>query len=112
MKIADNAKLVIDEGKIAAYLLNKESLDGKPKAEFFFANGITPQEPAVLETLLIEQARTNHYTQTQATVFGLKYIFETELLFPNGRKHFIRSVWIEDKTENVIKFVTAYKISI
>ncbi len=112
MKISDSANLVIDKGKIADYLLNANSVDGKPKAEFFFANGITLQEPIVLETLLIEQARTSDYIKTQPTVFGLKYIFETELLFPNGKKHLIRSVWIEDKTENVIKFVTAYKISL
>ncbi len=102
MKIAGNAKLIIDEGKIADYLLNVTSVDGKPKAEFFFANGITLQEPIVLETLLIEQARNSDYTKTQQTVFGLKYIFETELLFPNGKMHIIRSIWIEGKQENVI----------
>jgi len=76
MKISDTIKIVIDEGKITDYLLNVNNVDGKAKAEFFLANGITIKEPKVLETLLIEQARTTDYLKTQESFFGIKYILK------------------------------------
>jgi len=110
MKLASDSIFEIDKNKIQAYLLNPNHPDGKAKADFFMANGINSDTELQLENLLKQQATQNDITTQLTTPFGIKYIFESPIEFPNGKTHIIRSVWIRSTNEKVIKFVTAYKI--
>ena len=107
----DYTELQVSESKLLDYLLNENSQDGSAKAAFFLANGISEKGFAVLEHLLKQQFCKNEPVATLASPFGLKYIFESPIIFPNGKTHLIRAVWIRENYENVIRFVTAYKIS-
>ena len=106
MKLPNDITLIIDKKKITNYLLDINSPGGKAKADFFFENGVTLEN---IQPLLLRQVHTEDIMRTTETEHGVKYIFESEVEFPNGRKHFLRSVWIQEKTENVVRFVTAYK---
>lgn len=110
MKLPSDCILEIEKNKIVNYLLNPNHPDGKVKADFFSANGINSGNAVLLEVLLKQQALNNEITKKAATIYGLKYIFESVLKFPNNKNHLIRSVWISEENEKIIKFVTAYKI--
>ena len=111
MKLPSDSILEIESKKIQNYLLNPDHPDGKSKAGFFLLNGITVENPSLLENLLKAQAMNEEVAKELATPFGKKFIFESAIEFPNRKTHHIRSVWIKNRNENVIKFVTAYKIS-
>lgn len=94
MKLPTDTVLEIEDRKIQNYLLDGNHPDGKAKAEFFFANGITPENAAVLESMLKMQAANEEVLKELTTPFGKKFIFESAMEFPNGKTHHIRSVWI------------------
>jgi len=110
MRLPSDCIFEIEKNKIENYLLNTGHPDGKAKADFFISNGINVQTAGLLEVLLKQQAGENDITRKMQTIYGVKYIFESELKFPNGKIHLIRSVWISAENEKIIKFVTAYKI--
>lgn len=111
MKLPTEITLLIEPKKIEKYLLDLTSKDGKSKAEFFLSNGIEIDKPNVLEEFLLTQAKSQSTKSATPTPFGIKYIFESEMVFPNGKAHLIRSVWTDDNLKNRIRFVTAYKIN-
>ncbi len=110
MKLPSDTILEIAKNKLRAYLLNPNHPDGKAKADFFIANGINSETEWQFENLLKQQATQHEISKQLTTPFGIKYIFESPIVFPNEKTHVIRSVWIREATEKVIKFVTAYKI--
>ncbi len=112
MRLPPDSILEIEDKKILNYLLDKNHPDGKAKAEFFYANGITQESIKELEELLKQQAKNEEVSKEQSTPFGKKFIFESPIEFPSGKTHQIRSVWLLNQSENVIKFVTAYKINL
>jgi len=110
MKIPPDSILQIPKDKLQNYLLDPKHPDGKAKADFFRANGIDLGNFQELDALLKSQVLSNDVTKTLNTPFGIKYIVEGSMRFPNGRSHNMRSVWIKVENEKILKFVTAYKI--
>jgi hypothetical protein len=96
--------------KITAYLLDPEHADGRPKALFFLSNGLDGNDPGRFITLLHLHFESSAATTILETPFGTKYVGEGPMKMPNGTVHLLRSVWIREHEQKIIKFVTAYKI--
>lgn len=57
---------------------------------------------------MLHIARTNMVSRIVSNPFGIKYIIDGNLKFPNGRNAEVTTVWfIENETE-IPKLVTAY----
>jgi len=56
MKLPPSSEIEINHGKIQHYLLNPNHPDGKAKADFFMANGVTLSNAQELKELLKQQA--------------------------------------------------------
>jgi hypothetical protein len=52
----------------------------------------------------------NNIAYTEINAFGIKYIIEGKIETPDKRNPMIRSVWIIENYDEIIKFVTAYPI--
>lgn len=110
MSIPDGCVLEVSLEKVTGYLLNPDHADGRPKALFFLSNGLNRNDPEPFIALLHTHFETCDNPTVLETPFGTKYMAEGKLTMPNGTIHLLRSVWIREHGEKIIKFVTAYKI--
>jgi len=101
-------RAVIDDGKLADYLLSTEHPFGRAKARFFLGLGFQREAIGALKEALRRHAFQNRIAAREETNFGSKYVVEGPLLAPDGREVGIRSVWFVETGEAVPRFVTAY----
>jgi hypothetical protein len=64
----------------------------------------------ILEGAIIDHAVLNDVTKVIETEFGRKYLVEGMIETPSGRSIPVRSVWVKEMKEEIIKFVTLYPI--
>ncbi|GLI52684.1 DUF6883 domain-containing protein [Thermodesulfovibrio yellowstonii] len=108
MKLSNYEKALIDNEKILNYLLSETHPVGKFKAKFFRSLGFNANNADLLKNALLQIACDGTVTKAIDTPFGVKYIIEGFLPTPIGQTVNILTVWIIEKGEKILRFVTAY----
>jgi hypothetical protein len=102
---------VIDEWKIARYLLATDHPVGGPKAVFFRQFGYRLAAWAELRDALIAHASSGELVSASKIEFGMKYTLDGPIITPSGRRPRIRTVWIINVGETAPRLVTAYPLA-
>jgi hypothetical protein len=105
---ADNAW--VPSEKLTGYLLSETHPVGKAKAKYFRSLGYDDENVALLETGLLDIARTEAVVDTESTPHGTKYIIDGSLMPPGGRMAAVRSVWIIATNDSRPRLVTAFPL--
>lgn len=108
MKLPNAHLAVVDQRKIAEYLLNPSHPDNGGKAPFFAAMGFTVGAWNVLAEALRGLARTADVSATSQSPHGQKFVVDGEMDTPVGKRPRMRSVWIIDQGSANPRLVTAY----
>ena len=83
---------------------------GGSKATFFRTLGYGEETAALLAEELLEIGATGDIHATIETNFGVKYLIPGELTGPAGETRRIQTVWIVDRGQAALRFVTAYPL--
>lgn len=110
MTVPDGHTLEVRAEKVTDYLLNADHPDGRPKALFFLSNGLDRNNPSTFISLLKEHFKASENHSVTDSPFGTKYVIEGKVALPNGSIQLLRSIWIRESEQKIIKFVTAYRI--
>ena len=97
MKLPNAKALIVEQEKIADYLLNPAHRYGASKARFFVAFGFRVAEWQRLAQAFREHGQTQAVARLRATGFGPRYEVEGPLRTPDGRRPLVRTVWQLDK---------------
>ena len=98
----------IEDEKILSYLLYLEHPVGASKAQFFLSVGYTRPEWTRLRDDLLAIARDGTVTAWVESNFGVKTVIDGSATAPNGTEISIRTVWINNRLDEVERLVTAY----
>ena len=101
----------VNPTKIEAYLLSETHPVGRSKARFFREADFDESTIDLLSRGLLLIARSQQVAETSATVHGLKYVLESELDAPTGRRLRLRTVLVVDRGQERPRFVAAYPAS-
>ena len=101
---------IIEERKVADYLLSSSHPAGRAKATFFRRHGFAAAAWTTLRDALLDHARSAPVVSAADTAFGKKYILEGSIAAPDGRAPRIRAVWFIEIGETAPRFVTAYPV--
>ena len=101
---------VVDERKIAEYVLSTGHPFGRAKAAFFRSFGFRLTAWEGLKAALLRHAQENEVTGSEETPFGTKYVIDGPLHAPDGRRPMIRTVWFVETGEEGLRFVTTYPL--
>lgn len=108
MKMPNANLAIVEQGKIAEYLLNSKHRFGASKARFFTRFGFRREDWEALAAALREHGRKNEVTKMQETGFGPRYEVERQMMAPDGRRPRLRSVWQVDDGQIAPRLITAY----
>lgn len=110
MKLPSANLAVVEQAKIADYLLNPKHRFGASKARFFAEFGFRREVWEVWAAALREHGEKSEVTKIQETGFGPRYEVDGELAAPDGRRPLLRSVWQVDDGQIVPRLITAYPL--
>lgn len=110
MKLPHPDRLVVEQEKIADYLLNRVHPYGASKARFFAAFGFRAEQWERLAAALREHGVQHDVALVGETGFGPRYVVEGELDTPDGRRPRVRSVWQLDAGAIAPRLITAYPV--
>ncbi len=99
---------IVEQGKIAGYLLNPAHPDNGGKAAFFFSLGFHVDDWPVLADAFRELALRAPVVRRLDSPHGLKYILDGSINTPSGITPLVRSVWIVDAGREALRLVTTY----
>jgi hypothetical protein len=105
---ADDA--LVEQSKIADYLLAFDHPEGSSKAEFFSSFGFTAGDWQALAHALVDHARAHPVFSVRKSRYGTKYRIDGPIHCPDGRTPFIRAVWIIDEGRQNPRLVTAHPL--
>jgi hypothetical protein len=108
MKLPGNQDAVVQDGKLATYLLSDTHPVGKAKARYFKSIGYSIANADQLKDDLIAITTSNEVTETVDTLFGTKYVVDGDIISPTGIKARVRTIWIFEIGEVYPQLVTAY----
>ncbi len=103
---ADRA--VVEDGKLAGYLLNVTHPAGGPKARFFLAHGFSSDRPDDLRAVLIAHGHAHPVERVQLAPHGSRYIVVGPLTLPDGAIRTVRTVWQFDHGMDFPRLLTAH----
>lgn len=110
MKLPNSEQLLVEQEKIAGYLLNMTHRYGASKARFFGEFGFRADNWEVLAQGLREHGQRHEIVRVKQTVFGTRYEVDGTLPAPDGRTPRIRAVWQMDRGQLAPRFITAYPL--
>lgn len=110
MKKADWTEIVVSEEKLVDYLLSLTHPVGRSKARFFRGLGFNEENVRLLEQSLRDIVGVAEESKAIVTAHGTKMVIDGEVKTPQGKHVKIRTVWIDDKGDRVLRFVTAYPL--
>ena len=110
MKLPNVEHLVVEEEKIAGYLLNPAHRYGASKARFFASFGFSAEAWKILAERLLEHGQQHEVMKVKQTMFGPRYQVEGLLRTPDGRQPLVRTVWQLDKGQIAPRLITAYPL--
>ena len=99
--------VVVEERKVRNYLLSTTHPIGRLKAVFFGTLGFDSKNPTKFVKALEVHAFGGEVVGRESTRYGTKYVMEGEVEGPDGSAR-VRSVWIADDSEGILRLVTAY----
>jgi hypothetical protein len=108
MKIPGSDRPLIEESKVADYLLSREHPVGRFKAVFFHALGYSRENWTELLRDLSQTCRSKEASLGESTEYGQKYEVKATLRGPSGREGRVVTIWIVRRGEERPRFVTAY----
>ena len=103
---ADRA--IVEDGKLAGYLLNLAHPDGGSKARFFLAHGFNTDRPDDLRAALLTHGRGQPVASVQSLSYGTRYAVVGPLALPDGVTRALRTVWQVDNGTDFPRLITAY----
>ncbi|PRY00086.1 hypothetical protein CLV24_1585 [Pontibacter ummariensis] len=102
---------IVEDSKIAGYLLNLQHPDGRSKAGFFLRAGFGLGQAEEFRELLLRQAMWHQVSKTEQTKFGTKYIIDGIVETPHHFSFNLRTVWMLGADSEQPKLVTAYPLT-
>jgi hypothetical protein len=108
MKLPNASRVRVDRSKIEQYLLSHEHPDGSPKARFFERFGFRRSHWEELAAALCGHARTQNVANTVESGYGIRYVLDGPLETPDGRRPYVRTVWIMEAGNDEPRLVTAH----
>jgi hypothetical protein len=99
---------IVPKEKLVGYLLSSAHNTGRAKAAFLRRFGFVPDAWEVLASALRQHAEAHDVASAESTVFGTRYTIEGELLSPDGRDPWMRTVWFVEEGATAPRLVTAY----
>jgi hypothetical protein len=108
MKLPNSHLAVVEQTKLAEYLLNPVHRYGASKAQFFLSFGFAMEGWEVLAAAFREHGQRYEVEKEKQTSFGPQYEIEGELRTPDGRNPHVRTVWQVDKGQLAPRLITAY----
>jgi len=108
MRLPNAHLAVVEERKVAEYLLNQAHPDNGGKAAFFLTLGFSRQSATNLSIALVRLAGEGNVVHQADSPHGQKYVVEGVLDSPAGKNAVVRTVWIVDHGQDAPRLVTAY----
>lgn len=106
-RLPDADRLLVEEDKLAAYLLNPLHKDGASKAKFFSNWGFRADEWEAFAAALKVHGASQTVTSVERTKHGRKFTVECRIETPDGKSPCVLSVWIQQKGQPP-RLVTAH----
>jgi len=97
---------IIARAKLTDYLLRPR--DDHDKSGFLAVAGYTGLDADRLEADMRVQLLPLEAAPAGVTVYGEKFIVRGSLTGPNGRTLKVLSIWMQEKTTGLTKFITLY----
>lgn len=108
VKIPNAAQAIIDERKLAEYLLNPEHQRGGSKAALLLEFGYSGADWQRLERDLRDDHLSQEVVQVRQSSYGVRYEIRAPLHTPSGRLLVLRSIWQIDTGTVIARLITAY----
>ena len=108
MKLPNADRVLVQQEKIADYLLNAAHPDNNGKAEFFESFGFRLDNWKALAKAFRRAALEGEVIQHLETLHGVKYVLHAAMETPSGKSPLVRTVWIVDRGHDIPRLVTAY----
>lgn len=105
MKLSVETTIIAPE-KLYDYVLNPLHPDGKSKARFLQEIGYDQAHWQLLEKDLREQHLSIEADHGKESPYGRKYEIVAPLVGPNGKKRWIRSIWMIRHGDSFARFIT------
>jgi hypothetical protein len=101
-------KLIVEREKIVDYLLNAAHPDNGGKARFFLDLGFARDDWQTLAAAFRKAVADRPVSKTMASAHGTKYIVDSHIESPSGKRSSVRTVWIVDLGLDTPRLVSAY----
>lgn len=99
---------IVDDRKLADYLLSLAHSFGQAKARFLLALGFRRDDLEGLCRALLDHAAASPAVTSRETEFGAKYVVEGPLTAPGGGAAIVRSIWCVERGSTAPRRVTVY----
>jgi hypothetical protein len=109
-ELPDREKAYVSLKKLKDYLLSETHSVGKSKAKLLRSFGFNETNVHLLKEGLVVIARTGKVKDAVSSNYGVKYIIDGKLGAPDGRFIEMRTVWIIEKKQKEMRFITAYPL--
>lgn len=110
MKLQNKENAYIPTAKLLNYLLSETHPIGKSKARYLRSMGFNETNVNLLKERLIAIAQSENVKETIFSSHGVKYVIDGLLQTPVGISTHIRTIWVIEKGQERLRFVTAYPI--
>ena len=108
MKLPNGDRAVIDMVKLTDYCLSATHPRGRHKARVFASKlGVTSAEAGLLRDALLEAARNEEASPSDADEFGQRYVLDFLMQGPAGQG-WVRGTWIVRSGEDFPRLTSCY----
>jgi len=110
MKLPNAERAIVADLKLTGYLLSTTHKEGKGKASVFFSHGFHLEFADKLRKALKKVAISNPVSKSFETEHGMKFVIEGLLETQDGRRIFLRTIWMIDPGGTIPHLVSAYPL--
>jgi hypothetical protein len=110
VRLPNCEQAIVAREKITEYLLSTVHEDGASKAGFFARFGFSPEAWEAVAQALREHACAHDVAGVTTNEHGTRYRIEGTIDAPDGRRPYVRSIWIIEPEGDTPRFVTAYPL--
>jgi hypothetical protein len=110
MKVPNIENAILSEQKILSYLLDETNEGGRSKAEFFLRHGFLRESWQEFAEALRKHGAHYEVAFMRSAGDGIRYAVEGELILPDGKQCYLRTVWMIDAGEDIPRLITAFPI--
>jgi hypothetical protein len=110
LKLPNYQQAIVPQKKITHYLLSLTHPDGKSKANFFLKFGFKSDAWEVMAHAFINHVADHELVKTEPSPFGTRYVIEGQLITPDGRNPFVRSIWFITTEDDTPRLISAYPL--